>query len=50
MPGIIYNQREIILLPFPYSDLNAAKKRPALIISHNLSDPGLQKKNLFLIL
>lgn len=35
MPGIIYNQREIVLLPFPYSDLSSSKRRPALIISNN---------------
>lgn len=35
MSGIIYKQREIVLLPFPYSDLSASKKRPALIISNN---------------
>lgn len=35
MSGIIYNQREIVLLPFPYSDLSSSKKRPAMIISNN---------------
>ena len=30
----MYNQREIVLLPFPYSDLTGAKQRPALIISN----------------
>ncbi len=30
-----YNQREIVLLPFPFSDLSSYKKRPALIISNN---------------
>ena len=33
--GIIYKQREIVLLPFPYSDLSSTKKRPALIVSNN---------------
>lgn len=28
-----YNQRDIVLLPFPYIDLSASKKRPALVIS-----------------
>jgi len=32
----MYNQREIVLVPFPYSDLTAAKQRPALIISNSL--------------
>lgn len=32
--GIIYNQRDIVLVPFPYSDLGGAKQRPALIISN----------------
>ncbi|MBM4176100.1 MAG: type II toxin-antitoxin system PemK/MazF family toxin [Ignavibacteria bacterium] len=30
-----YNQREIVLVPFPYSDLSSTKKRPVLIISNN---------------
>ena len=33
--GISYKQREIVLLPFPYSDLTTTKKRPVLIISNN---------------
>ena len=35
----MYEQREIVLVPFPYSDLTAAKQRPALI----LSNPKLNK-------
>ena len=35
VPGIEYKQREIVLVPFPYSDLSSSKKRPALIISNN---------------
>ncbi len=30
----MFNQRDIVLIPFPYSDLTASKKRPALIISN----------------
>jgi len=33
--GINYNQKDIILIPFPYSDLMGAKQRPALIISND---------------
>lgn len=32
----MYNQGEIILIPFPYSDLSGAKQRPALIISNQM--------------
>lgn len=32
----MYNQKEIILIPFPYSDLTGSKKRPALIISNSI--------------
>ena len=28
------NQKDIVLIPFPYSDLTLSKKRPALIISN----------------
>ena len=29
------NQKELVLLPFPFSDLESKKVRPALIISNN---------------
>ncbi len=31
----MYKQGEIILVPFPYSDLSASKRRPALVVSNN---------------
>lgn len=31
----MYDQREIVLIPFPYSDLTISKKRPALIVSNH---------------
>ena len=31
----MYKQREIVLVPFPYSDLSNTKKRPVLVISTN---------------
>jgi mRNA interferase MazF len=30
-----YKQRDIVLVPFPYSDLSSAKRRPVLIISND---------------
>ena len=33
--GTMFKQREIILVPFPYSDLSKNKRRPAMIISNN---------------
>jgi mRNA interferase MazF len=30
----MYKQGEIVLVPFPYTDLNVTKKRPAVIISN----------------
>lgn len=32
--GIMFDQRDIVLIPFPYTDLTGAKLRPALIISN----------------
>ena len=32
----MYNQGDIVLIPFPYSDLSANEQRPALIISNHL--------------
>jgi len=31
--GINIEQRDIILVPFPYSDLTGSKRRPALVVS-----------------
>jgi mRNA interferase MazF len=31
----MYKQREIVLVPFPYSDLSSVKRRPVLIVSNN---------------
>ena len=33
--GIMLNQRDIVLIPFPFSDLTGSKMRPSLIISNN---------------
>ena len=33
---MMYEQGEIVLIPFPYSDLTGAKQRPALIVSNRL--------------
>ena len=33
--GIKYNQQDVVLIPFPYSDLTGAKQRPALILSNS---------------
>ena len=34
--GTMYEQKDIVLIPFPYSDLTGSKQRPALIISNSL--------------
>jgi mRNA interferase MazF len=33
--GTKYKQREIVLVPFPYSDLTNTKRRPVLIVSND---------------
>ncbi len=30
----MYEQRDVVLIPFPYSDLTGSKQRPAIIISN----------------
>ena len=32
---MILNQKEIVLLPYPFSDLSGSKVRPALVVSNN---------------
>ena len=32
----MFEQKDVVLIPFPYSDLTGSKKRPALIISNKL--------------
>lgn len=36
----LYNKWEIVVVPFPFTDLTASKKRPALIISPNSYNLG----------
>jgi mRNA interferase MazF len=31
----MYKQRDIIMIPFPYTDLTETKQRPAIIVSNN---------------
>lgn len=33
--GMIFERGDIVLTPFPYSDLTGAKRRPAMIISNS---------------
>ena len=35
MSGIKYKQGDIVLVPFPYSDLSGSKRRPVLIVSND---------------
>jgi mRNA interferase MazF len=39
-----YKQGEIVLVPFPYSDLSGSKRRPVLVVSNDLFDhPALRE-------
>jgi mRNA interferase MazF len=33
--GMIYKQRDIILIPIPFTDLSSKKKRPVIIVSND---------------
>lgn len=33
--GMMFNQRDIIFVPFPYTNLSGIEKRPVLILSEN---------------
>ena len=42
--GTVTKQREIILVPFPFSDLSTSKKRPAFVLTpshHNIMNQDL---------
>ena len=38
---ILYKKWDIILVPFPFTDLSAAKKRPAIVVSPDEYNTGL---------
>ncbi len=31
----MYSQRDVVLIPIPYTDLSSHKKRPVVIVSNN---------------
>lgn len=37
---MMYNQREVLLVPFPFSDLFSFKRRPVLAVSNNTYNKG----------
>ena len=43
-----YKKWDIVLVPFPYTDLSSSKKRPAVVISPESYNQGLDVMLLFL--
>lgn len=43
---MIYNQFDVVLVPFPFTDRNVSKKRPALVLSN--SDYQIKTNHLIL--
>ncbi|WP_249263502.1 type II toxin-antitoxin system PemK/MazF family toxin [Microcystis aeruginosa] len=37
VPTVIYEQFDVVVVPFPFTDINATKRRPALILSDALA-------------
>ena len=49
MPGIKCNQKDIVLVPFPYSDLSSSKRRPVLVVSNDDYNRQFQDIVVFVI-
>lgn len=45
---MIYKKWDIVLIPFPYTDLSSSKRRPAIVISPESYNKGLDVILLFL--
>ena len=41
MRGTGYNQGDIVLVDFPFSDLQNSKRRPAIVVSNSIVNKGL---------
>jgi mRNA interferase MazF len=49
-PTKIYNQFDVVVVPFPFTDTNITKRRPALIISEQIAfNTPMQKSVLAMI-
>jgi mRNA interferase MazF len=45
-PTKIYNQFDVVVVPFPFTDSSATKRRPALIISEPIAFNTLMQKSV----
>ena len=49
MPGLMLNSFDVVVVPFPFTDRNAIKRRPALVLSSHAFNQKVQHSVLSMI-